>query len=87
MPNPSFENFKKIENIFFKFLWNGKPDKIKRNVLIGSYDTGGLKMPHIESFCYSLKMTWIYKLLDPFNLSPWKIMFNDKYRKYGADKI
>ena len=87
LPNPSFENFKKIENIFFKFLWNGKPDKIKRNVLIGSYDTGGLKMPHIESFCYSLKMTWIYKLLDPFNLSPWKILFNDKYRKYGADKI
>ena len=32
-------------------------------------------------------MTWIYKLLDPFNLSPWKILFNDKYRKYGADKI
>ncbi|XP_052059423.1 uncharacterized protein LOC127700023 [Mytilus californianus] len=61
--------------------------KIKRNVLIGSYDTGGLNMPHIESFCYALKMTWIYKLLDPFNLSPWKILFNDKYRKYGADKI
>ena len=87
LPNPPSSMLKQIQNIFFNFLWSGKPDKIKRNVLIGGYENGGLKMPHIESFCFSLKMTWINKLLDPLNISPWKTLLIDQYNKYGADKI
>ena len=44
-------------------------------------------MPHVQSFSYGLKMTWINKLLDPLHISPWKTLFMDKYNKYGADKI
>jgi hypothetical protein len=39
------EKYKKeIESKCFKFIWNGKPDKVKRNTLIGDFEKGGLKM-------------------------------------------
>ena len=87
LPNPPSRILTEIQNIFFSFVWSQKPDKIKRKVLIGLYETGGLKMPHVQSFCFALKMTWINKLLDPLNMSPWKTMFIDQYNKFGADKI
>ena len=87
LPNPPIDIITELQNIFFSFLWNGKPDKIKRKTIIGLYEDGGLKMPHVLSFCYSLKMTWINKLLDPLNVSPWKTLFIDCYNKFGADKI
>jgi hypothetical protein len=45
-----------IEKIFYKFLWNGKKDKIKRSIIINEYEEGGLKMPNIQSFYKALKM-------------------------------
>ena len=44
-------------------------------------------MPHVQSFCMALKMSWINKLLDPLNISCWKTLLVDQYTKYGADKI
>ena len=67
--------FYKLQNIFFRFLWNSKPDKIKRSVIIDPYETGGLKMPQVESFCKALKMAWINKLLDPLNIALWKTLY------------
>ena len=40
---------RKINNAFYLFLWDGKPDKIKRNIMINEYNNGGLKM--IDLFC------------------------------------
>ena len=87
LPNPPSETINELQRVLFNFLWAGKPDKIKRNVIIGLYEHGGLKMPHVQSFIYSLKMTWINKLLDPLNISPWKTLMIDKYNKFGADNI
>jgi hypothetical protein len=33
---------KEIESKCFKFIWNGKPDKVKINTLIGDFEKGGL---------------------------------------------
>ena len=44
-------------------------------------------MPHIQSFWFALKLTWINKLLHPLNMSPWKTLLMDNYNKYGEDKI
>ena len=38
LPNPSQDILRKIDNMFFKFIWNGKPDKIKRKTLICRVD-------------------------------------------------
>ena len=48
---------------------------------------GGLKMPNIYYFCYSVKMSWLYKLLDPQNYSPWKVLLLSYIQKFGGDKI
>ena len=59
------EKYKKeIESKCFKFIWNGKPDKVKRNTLIGDFEKGGLKMVDIESYFISLKASWISRLAD-----------------------
>ena len=33
-----------VNDICFKFIWNFKPDKVKRNTLIGPKEKGGLNM-------------------------------------------
>ena len=37
----------KIEKLFFNFLWNEKPSKIKRNTIVGPISSGGLIMVDI----------------------------------------
>ena len=55
---------KEITKIFFNFLWSGKGDEIKGNVVINDFAVGGIKMIDIFSFNKSLKATWIKKYLD-----------------------
>ena len=57
-----------INKVFFNFLWNGKGDKIKRDIMIGDYSQGGLRMIDIQSFNKSLKTMWVIKYLDESNL-------------------
>lgn len=52
-----------IQN-FFSFIWDGKPDKIKRNTLIGDIGQGGLKMLHLQSFMAYLKVSWVRRFLN-----------------------
>ena len=54
--NPPDSVFNDIEKIFYKFLWNGKKDKIKRSVIINEYEEGGIKMTYIQSFYKALKI-------------------------------
>ena len=55
---------KELNEAFYHFLLDGKPDKIKRNVVINEYNDGGLKMIDLFSFNKSLKTIWIKKYLD-----------------------
>jgi hypothetical protein len=89
LPNPPVQVMIEIQHVFYKLLWDGKPDKIKRNVIINNYEEGGLKLPHIESFCKTLKMYCLLRLLDPMNMSPCKmLLLSYMYiEKYGGDKI
>ena len=43
LPNLSETKLNHLNSMFFKFIWNGKSDKIKRNTLIGDFDLVGLK--------------------------------------------
>ena len=40
LPNPPAQVMKEIQDMLYKFLWEGKPDKIKRNVIF-NYEEGG----------------------------------------------
>ena len=64
LPDPSHFFFEQLQRMFFNFLWSGKTDRIKRNILYNDYEDGGLKMTHIQSFCSALKITWVKIILD-----------------------
>ena len=36
--------------MLFRFLWNNKPEKIKRSILIGNKQKGGIEMPDFETY-------------------------------------
>jgi hypothetical protein len=40
LPNPPYSALNDIEEIFYKCVWNGKQDKIKRYVNINEYEEG-----------------------------------------------
>jgi hypothetical protein len=61
--SPPTPFLKRIQKLLFKYLWNNKPDKIKRSVAYSRREEGGLAMPNIEQQNMSLKITWIQRLL------------------------
>ena len=66
----------KINKLFHLFLWNGKADKIKQDVMIiNNFPAGDLKMIYILSFNKALKATWIKKYLDTGNQGKRKLTF------------
>ena len=40
----------KLNKILFQFLWNKKPDKVKRTTICTKYQNGGLNMVNIYNF-------------------------------------
>jgi len=63
LPSPPNSFFKELETVLYNFIWNSKVDRIKRKILIGTYENGGLKMIDIESQSKALKIKWLEKLL------------------------
>ena len=76
-----------MNEAFYHFLWDGKPDKIKRNFLINEYSDGGLKMIDLFSFNKSLKTIWIKKYLDTRNMGKWKLFFYLELGRYEGEAV
>ena len=76
-----------VNTLFFKFLWDGKGDKIKRDIMISEYEDGDLKMIDIRLFTQALKLSWVKKYLDKGNEAKWKLFFNVQLRDLGGDII
>ena len=91
LPKPSEKVKKEIQNMFYDYLWNKGPDKIKRSLVIQNYENGGLKMIDLGSFISSLRLTWFRRMLT----TPNKYFTNtlDRYPlileclKYGSQFI
>ena len=47
LPNPRKSI---IEKIMYSFIWDSKPDKIKRSTLIQNYEKGGIKIIHVKLY-------------------------------------
>ena len=63
LPDPHEGYIKEINDIFFKFIWSSKPDKINRQTIVLDKKLGGLKMFNLKYFITSLKVSWIRRLL------------------------
>ena len=60
----------KLNQLLFKFLWNGV-DKVTRVSVINDYEKGGLKMIDLESMVKSLRLAWLKRLFNDSNAT-WK---------------
>ena len=74
-----------IEKIIYAFIWDNKPEKIKRNTLIQKYEADGIKMVDIRKFIQSLKIIWIKRLLDPNSNSLLKKIYINSLNNFGMD--
>ena len=54
---------KNLNKMLFQFIWQNKPEKIKRELLLQDYKNGGIKMPDIQNVITSFKISWIKKTL------------------------
>ena len=63
LPNPSATFVKKLEKTLFQFVWDNKPEKIKRTTLMNPNILGGLNMPNIHNTIISIKASWLRKLI------------------------
>ena len=74
LPSLSNKFIRDVNNILFNFLWDGKPDKIKRSQIYQPYVNGGIKMVNFECFVKSMKLTWIRRLIKG-NSCQWLTLF------------
>ena len=78
------ETQKRINSLLFKYLWNDKNEKIRRNILINSTLKGGLNMIHLESFTTMLQLKWVKALLSDTKAN-WKIIPKYFLNRFGAN--
>ena len=75
--------FKDLNKMFYKFIWNGDRDRVKRNFLCNDYSQGGLRMIDPYAFALAQKMTWVKVLFDNSFDSSWKTIEFSALDKYG----
>ena len=54
---------KQIETMLYRFLWNGKPHKVKHLKVIRDVKHGGLNMVDVRSAFMSFKASWVQRFL------------------------
>ena len=78
IPLPGNDFCENLNKKLYKFVWDDKPEKIKRGILSQNKVNGGLKMPNIANFIYSLKCSWIRRIIvSPTR--PWVMLFESSY--------
>ena len=84
IPNPTKQMFKKIESIFFKFLWNNKSEKVSRNDAKLPEHMGGLNVPNVEKFWEAFKFSWFKRIMLTNSFWP-KILSEQIHISLGAE--
>ena len=68
---------KKIDEMLFKYLWNNKPSKIKRQTIIAPTEEGGLNMVDVYEVNNAAKYSWIKRLVSDID-GKWKPLMWDR---------
>ena len=63
LPNPNKDFIKTVNDMIFKYVWGGKPDRIKRSQFVQNYENWGVEIPDMESHINALKINWIRRVL------------------------
>ena len=71
LPVPPIELISELEKLFYKFLWNSDPDRIKRRIMIKSIACAVLRMVELRSFIKALKVSWLRRILHQTKPNEW----------------
>ncbi len=63
VPSPPKCFLQTVKKVLFNYLWNNKPDKVKRVTMFANKDQGRLNMPNIQYQETPLKIAWVKRLL------------------------
>ena len=74
----------KVNDICFNFIWNFKPDKVKRQTIVLPVDKGGLNMVDFTILVKSLKVAWVKRLCEDDG-SKWCSVFSCIIAQYGVN--
>jgi hypothetical protein len=74
LPDPGKQFLININTLFYKFIWQNKPEKLKRDLITQNHKEGGIRMLNIYNFKTSLKCAWIRRVFR--NNSKWITLFN-----------
>lgn len=77
---------KKVNEIIYRFIWKGGPDKIKRSVLCRKLDEGGLNMVDLKSRIFSQSVMWLKRLIMP-NDAGWKYILLSYLQRFVGKHI
>ena len=72
LPRPNNIMIKSIERLIFNFLWGGKVDKLRRDIVSRPRDLGGLDLFLPRHFIIGLKVSLIGKILNSSFNHLWK---------------
>ena len=64
LPSPSSSLTNELTKLFYSFLWNEKPDQLKRSISALKLNQDGLGMLNLKVFNESLKITWFRKYIN-----------------------
>ena len=81
---PTKKIIKEIEKIMYAFIWEGKPEKLKREILIQDYEKGGLKIIDLEMFIMSLKISWLKRISVSENNRTINYIYLEKLKHVGG---
>ena len=62
-----------LENKIFKFIWNGKNEKIKRSFITENFSKGGINMLDIHKQLLSFRLKWLSRFFND-TTGMWKTM-------------
>ena len=76
LPDRTFEFIQALNTALFKFIWNGKQDKISRKSIVQPVESGGAGMIDLRLYIKSLKVSWVRRQLHSSN--QWAKLFECK---------
>ena len=84
IPNPSKDMLKRLNSLFFKFIWGNKSEKVNREDSTLPVKFGGLGMPDVLKFWAAFKFSWFRRLITTKSFWP-QILLSQVSKILGHD--
>ena len=77
-------DIQQAQKVINKFIWKGKPNKIKHSSMIGDYSKCGIRAPDLLSMKKSLRLAWIPRL---WHNKPINFLITNQFNRYGGLRL